>query len=418
MTRLLDGYRVIESSMLLNGAVTGMMLVDLGAEVIKVENTQTGDYLRLPETAHLDRQANRAKRSIAIDLKSEAGREIFYRLLETADVFLTNALTASNDKLGIGYEQLRARKPDIVYCQNTGFGASGPWRTIPTHGQMMDAIAGALPAEMTEEGLVVPKSFRRRAGSLASGGEGVTMGSIYAAFHIAAALAHRERTGEGCYIDVSSAHAVLASAWIAANTQMNRPERKGWWLNEENLLPVARYQAYRTRDGRFLLFCPEEGKFWNAFCDLVGRPDLKPQERGEGLRRDIQQIIETRDLADWMSLAAEHRLPFGPMNDGIEEVRADPQMASRGMFADAAEAAQPFSYIGQPVIVDGQTFVETAPAPKHGEHGDAILTELGYSEAEIADLHAAGVTKPVGSDERLAVNAIYGEGGAAGALDH
>jgi formyl-CoA transferase len=409
MTSLLKGYRVIESSMLLNGAVTGMMLVDLGAEVIKVENTGTGDYLRLPETAHLNRQSNRAKRSIAIDLKSDEGKDVFYRLLDTADVFLTNAVGDKNDRIGIGYEQLKARKPGIIYCQNTGFGATGPWRMIPTHGHMMDAIAGALPAEISADGLVVPKSFRRRAGSMTAAGEGVTMGAIYAAFHIAAALAHRERTGEGCYIDVSSAHAAVASAWTSASNQMNRPERAGWWLNEENLRPVARYQGYRTRDGRFLLFCPEEAKFWHAFCDLVGRPDLKPEERGEPLRREIQTIIEQRDLAEWMVIAQTHRLPFGPMNDGIDEVRADPQISSRGLFADIETETGRFTHIGQPAMVDGKANVVTAEPPAHGEHGDAILAELGYSGDEVAKLNERGITKPLKAAQRAIISALYGD---------
>jgi formyl-CoA transferase len=407
MTKLLEGYRVIESSMLLNGAATGMMLVDLGAEVIKIESPAVGDYLRLPETAHLNRQSNRGKRSLALDLKSETGREILYRLLDTVDVFLTNALADKNDRLGIGYAQLKARKPDIVYCQNTGFGATGPLRLMPTHGQMMDALAGGLPMEMGEDGLPLPQSFRRRSGSLTSGGEATAMGSIYAAFHIAAALAHRAKTGAGSFIDVSSAHAVVASAWTASVSQINRPERRGFWQNEANLHPVARYQAYLTKDQRYILFCPEERKSWHAFCDLVGHPELKPEERGEDLRRTLQGILGERTLDEWMTLAIEHAIPLAPINDGIEQVRADPQIASRPMFAQSPEDG--FVHVGQPVLVDGEAHIETRPAPGHGEHGDQILAELGYSTAEIAGFAAAGVTKASVPAERVIVSAIYGD---------
>jgi formyl-CoA transferase len=406
VTRLLEGCRVVESSMLLNGAVTGMMLVDLGADVIKVESPAVGDYLRLPETWHLNRQANRGKRSIAIDLKRPEGREVLYRLLETADVFLTNALAGKNEKLGIGYDQLKTLKPDIIYCQNTGFGATGPWCGIPTHGQMMDALAGAMPVRMGDDGFVVPQAFSRRSGTLAAAGESTTMGSIYAAFHIAAALAHRARTGEGCYIDLSSAHAAVASAWVAAVTQLNRPERLGWWQNEGNLRPVARYQAYITRDERFLLFCPEERKSWHQFCDLVGRPELKPEERGEDLRRTLQAIIVTRDLVDWMELARVHALPMGPINDGIAQVQEDPQIASRPMFARSTDD---FVHLGQPALVDGKAWIETGPAPEHGEHGDQILRELGYGDDRIAALAGQGITKAEQPRERIAVSAIYGE---------
>jgi formyl-CoA transferase len=386
-----------------------MMLADLGAEVIKVESPGMGDYIRLPETRHLHLQTNKGKKSLALDLKHEAGREILYRLLETADAFVTNAVAGANEKLGIAYEQLRVRKPDIVYCQNTGFGATGPFGHVPSHGQMMDAMGGALPFTMGEDGLAVPKSdYVRRTNTMVSAGDGVSMGAIYAAFHIAAALARRERTGEGAYVDVSSAQAVVASAWLAASTQINRPERRGWWQDPANTRPVARYQAYGAKDGKMLLFCPEEEKFWDKFCDLVDRPDLKPEKRGEPLRREIQAIIATRDRADWLALAAAHRLPIGPINDGIDEVRADPQVASRPMFVESEADGKPFTYVGQPAIVDGEPLTAPAAAPELGQHNHSLLGELGYASDEIARLEAGRViaAPPAG---RHIISAIYGD---------
>ena len=406
---LLAGYRVIESSLLLNGAATGMMLVDLGAEVIKVESPHMGDYLRLPETRHLHLQASKGKRSIALDLKQEAGRAVFRRLLATADVFVTNAVADRNDRLGLGYAQLRALKPDIVYCQNTGFGATGPMAEVPVHGQMMDAIAGAMPMTMCEDGLTRPSdAYVRRSGSMVSGGEGTTMGAIYAAFHIAAGLAHRAKTGEGCFIDVSSAHAVVASAWVAACALINRPGRRGWWQDEANLRPVARYQSYRTRDGRFLFFCPEEDKFWQVFCDLVERPDLKPGVRGEDLRRQIQGVIETRKLAEWLDLAIEYRLPMGPANDGIDEVRADRQLASRPLFVEGEGDGAPFTYVAQPAVVNHAPAPLPSPAPELGEHSEAILGELGYGADEIAGLRANKVIAAPAAARHI-VSSIYGD---------
>lgn len=406
---LLSKYRIVESSMLLNGAATGMMLADLGAEVIKVESPSRGDYIRLPETRHLHLQANKGKKSLALDLKQDAGREIFYRLLATADAFVTNAVAGANEKLGIAYEQLRVRKPDIVYCQNTGFGATGPFGHVPSHGQMMDAMGGALPFAMDEDGLAVPKSdYIRRTNTMVSAGDGVSMGAIYASFHIAAALAQRERTGEGAYIDVSSAQAVVASAWLAATTQINRPERRGWWQDPANTRPVARYQAYAAKDGKMLLFCPEEAKFWDKFCELVDRPDLKPEKRGEPLRREIQAIIATRDRADWLAMATEHGLPIGPINDGIDEVRADPQVASRPMFVEGRADGKPFTYIGQPAIVDGASFEAPVPAPELGQDNHDLLRALGYGAAEIARLEAERVIAAPPT-ERHIISAIYGD---------
>ena len=406
---VLTGFRIIESSMLLNGAATGMMLVDLGAEVIKVESPGMGDYIRLPETRHLHLQTNKGKKSLALDLKQESGREILYRLLETADAFVTNAVAGANEKLGVGYEQLRARKPDIVYCQNTGFGATGPFGHVPSHGQMMDAMGGALPFTMGEDGLAVPKDdYVRRTNTLVSAGDGVSMGAIYAAFHIAAALARRERTGEGAYIDVSSAQAVVASAWLAVTTQINRPERRGWWQDPANTRPVARYQAYAARDGKMLLFCPEEEKFWSKFCDLVGRPDLVPEKRGEPLRHEIQAILATRDRSDWLAMASEHRLPIGPINDGIDEVLADPQIASRPMFATGEAEGRKFTYIGQPAIVDGESYSAPQAAPELGQDNHELLCELGFDDAAIARLEADRVIAAPPAKRHI-ISAIYGD---------
>jgi formyl-CoA transferase len=397
---LLTGYRVVEVSMLLNGASTTMMLADLGAEVIKLESPRLADYLRIDETRYLHQQANRNKRSLCLDLAASGGQEVLGRLIATADVFVTNATGNRGAKLGFSYQQLRAIREDIVYCQNTGFGATGPYADLPVHGQMMDALAGARPVMMGDDGLTRPAGGPVSWPSLQIGGEGTATGAIYAAFHIAAALARRERTGQGCYLDVAAATAVAANAWTAVSALLNQPEAAAAVGDPAQRRGVARYQWYQTADQKFVLFCPEERKFWLAFCRLVGREDLAGLVYGEDLRREVQAIMRTRTLAQWMQVAIDHRLPIGPAHGSVDEVAADPQVAARGLLVPGHDAdGRPVTYIGQPVLVDGAATPEPAPAPAHGADTEAVLRELGYDAKAIQALAAAGVTTADSHDD-------------------
>lgn len=397
---LLTGYRVIELSMLLNGASTAMMLADLGAEIIKIESPRLGDYLRIDETRYLHQQANRNKRSICLDLATGGGQQVLAALIGTADVFVTNATGNRTAKLGVSYEQLTAIRADIIYCQNTGFGATGPYADLPVHGQMMDALAGARPHEMGSDGLTRPAGGPVRWPSLQIGGEGTATAAIYAAFHIAAALARRERTGQGCYLDVAGAAAVAANAWTAVAALLNQPEVAAAVADPAERRGVARYQWYETADHKFVLFCPEERKFWVAFCELTGRADLAGQVYGEDLRREVQAIMHTRTLAEWMRVAVDHRLPIGPAHSSIEEVVADPQIAARGLLVPGRGAdGEAVTYVGQPVLVDGMATPQPVPARAQGADTDAILTELGYDAAAISKLAADLVTTAQGRDD-------------------
>jgi len=411
---LLSGVRVLESAQLFNGDTLGSLLADLGADVIKVESPFRGDYLRdmlgqvTPHNSPAHLQINKNKRSVALDLRKEQGRELFWGLLNTADVFVDGNSADAMNKLGVGYDVQQQRRPGIVYCQYTGYGATGPYSSIPTHGQMMNAAAGATPLEMDETGLVRPHQGPQPFNGIGSGGEGTAAGATFAALHVAAALVQRDRTGRGCYIDVAASEAVISSAWIAATYQLNDAR-----ITDRRSLPQpmdpkgttsAKYQFYQTSDDRFVLFCCIEPHFWKNFCTISGREDLIG-ENGSGpvdfamtddpeqtLRREIQKIIQTRTQADWTRLAAEHDLAIGPALQA-DQVRSDPQLSARGTFIDVEHpVAGPFTHVTLPALVDGRRSTEIRHhAPALGEQTDEILTELGISQDVITELRAAGL---------------------------
>jgi len=411
---LLSGVRVLESAQLFNGDTLGALLGDLGADVIKIESPFRGDYLRdflgqvTPHNSPAHMQINKNKRSVALDLRTDQGREVFWKLLATADVFVDGNSADAMTKLGVGYEAQKARRPQIVYCQYTGYGATGPYSTIPTHGQMMNAAAGATLMEMGDDGFVQPYRGPQAFNGIASGGEGTAAGATFAALHVAAALVQRERTGEGCYIDVAASEAVISSAWIAATYLLNDDK-----IADRRSLPApidpkgttsAKYQFYRTCDNRYVLFCCIEPAFWRNFCTVAGREDLidhqdsgpvdfaVAREPDQSLRREIQKIIETRTQAEWIKLAAQHDMAIGPALQH-DELRSDPQLATRGTFVDAVHpTAGPFTHVTLPALVNGERSTEIRyHAPALGEQTDEILAEAGFSEDETATLRDAGV---------------------------
>ncbi|MEB3070648.1 CaiB/BaiF CoA transferase family protein [[Mycobacterium] vasticus] len=420
---LLSGITVLESAQLFNGDALGSLLADLGADVIKIESPFRGDYLRdflgqvTPHNSPAHLQINKNKRSLALDLRTDEGREVFWKLLDTADVFVDGNVADAMDTLGVGYQAQRARRPEIVYCQYTGYGASGPYATIPTHGQMMNAAAGATLVEMGDDGLVRPYHGPQPFNGIASGGEGTAAGATFAALHVAAALVARQHSGEGCYIDVAASEAVISSAWIAATYELN-DER----IADRRSLPApispdgtpsAKYQFYRTSDDKFVLFCCIEPKFWENFCRLSGREDLIGEadsspvdfavtpDPDQTLRREIQKIIETRTQTEWVRLAADHDLAIGPALQR-NELRGDPQLTARGAFIDAQHPdAGSFTHLTLPALVNGQRSTEIRyHAPALGEQTDEILTGLGFDQSAVAALRESGVVGGPGTPAR------------------
>jgi crotonobetainyl-CoA:carnitine CoA-transferase CaiB-like acyl-CoA transferase len=397
---LLEGVRVVETGVLMTVDHLGRLLGDEGADVVKVETPQLGDYLRnimvrfAPDWSTFHLVLNRNKRSVTVDARTPGGRDVMARLVAGADVFITGNVGATNHKLGLDYETVRALKPDIVYCQATGFGARGPYAEIPTHGQMMENLGGAAPKlALDDDGFVVATGPEgdHRAG-------GVVLGPMIAAFGVAAGLARAARTGEGCYVDVSCADAVLASTWLDALRLLN-PEKVDPSGPGGEPGGSAKYQHYETQDGRFLLFCAIEPKFWDHFCRAVDREDLLGEHdrdvvvdfgRGEdALRLELQRIFHTRTLAEWMDVAVAADITMGPALR-FDEVADDPHLRARGMIVtEHHPVLGDFRTLGNPLLVDGESFTVRS-APAHGEHTDTVLGELGYDADARAALRAAG----------------------------
>jgi crotonobetainyl-CoA:carnitine CoA-transferase CaiB-like acyl-CoA transferase len=414
VSELLAGVRVIESAQLFNGDTLGMHLGDLGADVIKVESPFLGDYLRdflgqiTPHHSPAHVQVNKNKRSVTLDLRHDEGRQLFWRLLDTADVFVDGNAADAADKLGIGYEAQRARKPEIIYCQYTGYGSDGPYARIPTHGQMMNALAAATPMQIGEDGLahpIVPPPGPM--GDMLMGGDGTAAGAIHAAFHVAAALFRRATTGEGCFIDVAGHDGVISQAWIGATYALNFDR-----ITDRSSLPAAKsadgstsakYQWYETRDEKMILFCCIEPKFWRNFCRAIERDDLLGAHDEThavdfaggalALRRELQRIFHGRDLADWVRLAAEHDVAIGPAYVTIDEATADPHLRTRNIIVEGVHPhAGAFTYIGEAAKVQGQPYEVRRPAPLLGEHTREVLGgELGVDDGELDRLAAAHV---------------------------
>lgn len=400
MNDLLQGIRVVESAVLLVGDHLGMLLGDQGAEIIKMEQPGSGDYVRkimgqfAPDVSPMHVMVNRNKRSLTLDPRG-AGREVFEALIRDADVYITGQVAGVPEKLGTDYASVRAINPGIVYCQCTGYGADGPYSTLPTHGQMMESLGGSPALAMGDDGRIQ----QTRAGVP---GSGTIIGTLFGAYAIAAALVKRSRTGEGCYLDISCSDAVVAAGWPAGVALLNPDKLQA--AEDVATFPAdgwrssAKYTYYRTRDHRFVLFCPIEKKFWDAFCNAAGRPDLCERhstvtrvdygENDFALMADLQALFDSRDLREWTDLFVRHGIPGGPALP-IEQAPEDPHLAARGIVVEEEHPqVGHLRVIGTPVRVNGAPFRVRRHAPTLGQHTDEVLTELGYDAGRIAELRA------------------------------
>lgn len=390
MSGPLEGLRVLDLSRLLPGGYATLMLADMGADVVKLEEPGKGDYIRWSppmagefSASHI--ALNRNKRSITVNLKSDGGREVLLRLARDADVLVESFRPGVMERLGVGYGVLRERNPRLVYAAISGYGQDGPRSLEAGHDQNYMAYAGALGI-MGEEGRR-PTIPGLQIGDLAGGG-------LNAVIAVLAALHRRERTGRGDFCDVSMMDGIVS--WLsihagAFNATKTDPERERMPLS--GLYPC--YRVYPAADG-WLSVGALEPQFWSALTEAIDRPDLGGDAFAGGARRDeviaeLSDLFSTRTRNEWMETFAGRDVCVAPVN-GFAEALADEQIRHRDMafeveLPDGAE----WTHVGDPIRLTGAPGdPRRLPPPGLGEHTDEVLGAVGFGDEEIARLRQVG----------------------------
>ncbi|MDJ0935975.1 MAG: CoA transferase [Kiloniellales bacterium] len=391
----LSGVKVIELAHIMAGPVCGLMLADLGAEVIKVEKVPGGDDTRRTLPPDIDGESaafmmmNRNKRGIAVDLKTEAGQAVVRRLILAADVVVENYRRGTMERFGLGYEALSREKPELIYCALSGFGRSGPYADRAGFDLIAQGMSGLM--SITGEGTGRPPV---KVGAPVTD---ITAG-ILGALGVAAAYARRLQTGRGQQVDTSLfeagiVHTYWQSAMCFATGEPPGPMGSAHPLN-------APYEAFETADGWITVGAANQAN-WERLVEVLGEPELAADPRFQDNRARMAHRMElaarlaehfrTRNSAAWLAALDAAGVPAGPVRS-IAEMQADPQALARGMVTEVAHSRLGrVRTLGAPVQFSETPGTLRRGAPLYGEHSRGVLSEHGWSAQEIEDLIAAGV---------------------------
>lgn len=388
----LDGIRVLELSRYIAAPYAGKALGEMGADVIKIEEPDRGDpmrYWQSGDRSHSPQFAiyNRTKRGITLDLKHPFSTEVFLRLVDTADVVLENFRPGVMDRLGIGWDTLRTRRPRLIYCSISGFGDKGPMIDRPAYDTVISAMGGLFSQILDPDH---PQPVGPAFSDLLAG--------THATQGILAALFARERTGVGQFVDASMLRSTIGFLAEPGSSFLDQGEIT---LNNTRQRRAQAYGLIASDDLPFVIHLSVPEKFWIALIDVIGQPNLRDDPRF-ATRDDrhnnyaeldvlLKKVALTKPRAEWFDLLAAADLPHGPIN-GIEAMFNDPQVSELRMVHETEmDGQRPLRQVGPPMRLDGTPLRVGPPAPDHGQHTDEVLAEIGYSPSDIDRLRDARV---------------------------
>ena len=390
----LAGVRVIEMAQIMAGPTCGMMLADLGAEVIKIEKWPSGDdarqYQKPGDSAMPPsfRMINRGKRSLSLDVRTPQGKAVLQRLVAQADVLTENFRVGVMERLGLGYADLKPHNPALIYCSITGYGRVGPLAGNGGFDLILQAFSGIIAATGEPDRDPVKPGV-----SIAD-----TNAGILAALAIVSAYVHRLKIGQGQHVETSLLQAAMQQTyWLAANYFSSGRDTQR--LGTAHSL-IAPYQVFKAGDGRMVIGAGNP-KAWQGACEVLGHPEWAtdprfdhPQKRVMH-RADLETLIEAElakaGVADWCARFDAAGVPAGPVNSAGQALE-NPQTRAVGMVVDVPDGEGGMSRgIGSPITLSGRAEPAVSPAPRVGEHRSAVLRDFGFDDAEITALIEAKV---------------------------
>ena len=383
MTLALEGIKVLDLSRTVPGPFCTMMLADMGAEVIKIEDPGYSLGMLPDQEKHAAYDyLSRNKKSIALNLKSAGAKDIFHKLVSSADVVMEAFRPGVAKRLGVDYHTASKLNPRIVYCSLTGFGQDGPYRDLPGHDPNYTSIGGAVGLTGDHKGN--PVIIRAAVGDIGS--------SLHAVIGILCALMARDKTGKGQLVDISMTDSVLSFMTVSLLRYFRDGfiPKRGW--------PSLSINIWQTRDGKYISTGLIEPHFWERFCRAIGREDLIPfhHAKGEKLHEvygAIRETILTKTRDEWFQIMKEADTCVSPVLE-LDEVIKDPQLQHRQMFPEFEHPTQgKVRQLGMPVKLSDTPARFRNFSPTLGQHTNEILKGLGYTEHQIEELRKSGVVK-------------------------